>query len=150
MLKGNVSKRIFILFSNFYSVHKYLQLLSQEGQMFLLHSTNQSPGYLLGAVHCARDCGGQRANVEMFLVSSSLWSMYNIPTMALSWGFAICSIKTFFYRSSSGSSNCGIHLVTMVRTTRIQGNLIHLFSRIIYGESTSSHQNLFELELLLL
>ena len=24
---------------------------------------------------------------EMFLVSSSLWSMYNIPTVALPWGF---------------------------------------------------------------
>ena len=30
-----------------------------------LHSTSQKifPGYLLGAVHCARDCGGQRPNV---------------------------------------------------------------------------------------
>lgn len=39
--------------------------LPRRGADVLLHSTNQKifPGYLLGAVHCARDCGGQRANV---------------------------------------------------------------------------------------
>ena len=47
------------------------------------------------------------------------------------------------------NSNGGIHLVTVVRTTQIQGNPIHLFSRIIYQVSTTSHQYLFELELLL-
>lgn len=39
--------------------------LPRRGADVFLHSTNQKifPGYLLGAVHCARDCGGQRANV---------------------------------------------------------------------------------------